>query len=278
MKKQCKPQRYNTTYQLKLPVEISTIIEVTDPVYTFCEVMDCIDLKKYLAVKESKTGRKRYNPEILLKIILFAFMEKGYVSLREIEKLCKTDIRFMWLLQNNEAPSHMTIDNFMNETLLGKIEDVFAEINGYIFSKEKVDTEHIYIDGTKIPANAYKYGWVWKKTCLKIRVKTFEKITVLLNEINEGVACMGIKFGTRTEYAIEYLEHITEQYAHLFELHPETVVRGRGHHKTAEQRNYEKLVEYTEKLKKYAERIRICGEERNSYSKTDNDATFMRLK
>ena len=76
MTKQYKLPINNTTYQLKLPVEISTIIEITDPVYTFCEIMDCIDLRKYLAVKESKTGRKRYNSEILLKVILFAFMEK----------------------------------------------------------------------------------------------------------------------------------------------------------------------------------------------------------
>ncbi len=278
MKKQNNRQEYNTTYQLKLLVEISTIIEISDPVYTFCEVMDRIDLRKYLAVKESKTGRKRYNPLILLKVILFAFMEYGYVSVRKIEKLCKTDIRFMWLLQDNAPPSHMTIDNFMNETLLGNIEDIFAEINGYIFLKGKVDTEHIYIDGSKIPANAYKYGWVWKKSCLKNRNKTFEKITLLLGEINETVACRCVKFGIRTEYAIEYMEQITEQYKSLMSVNPETVVRGRGHHKSAEQRNYDKLVEYTNKLKKYAEHIKICGDERNSYSKTDNDATFMRMK
>ena len=88
--------------------------------------MDYIDLRKYLAVKESRTDRKRYNSEILLKVILFAFMEKGYASVREIEKLCKTDVRVMWLMQGVPAPSHMTIDNFMNETLLGNIEDIFA--------------------------------------------------------------------------------------------------------------------------------------------------------
>ena len=131
--------------------------------YTFCEVMDSIDLRKYLAAKESRTGRKRYDSEILLKVTLFAFMEYGYASVRAIEKLCKTDIRFMWLLQDESAPSHMTIDNFMNETLLGNIKDIFAEINGYIFSKEKVDLEHIYIDGTKLVANANKNSWVWKK-------------------------------------------------------------------------------------------------------------------
>ena len=265
-------------FQLKLPVEISTIIEISDPVYTFCEVMDCIDLRKYLAAPESRIGRKRYNSEILLKVILFAFMEKGYASVREIEKLCKTDIRFMWLLQDETAPSHMTIDNFMNETLLGNIEDIFAEINGYIFSKEKVDLEHIYIDGTKIVANANKNSWVWKKSCIKNRNKTFERITLLLQEINESIACMGVKIGIRTEYAIEYIEQITKQYASLFNLCPEVLVRGRGHHKSAEQRIYDKLVEYTEKLKKYANHIKICGEGRNSYSKSDNDATFMRMK
>ena len=163
----------------------------------------------------------------MLKVTLFAFMEYGYASVRAIEKLCKTDIRFMWLLQDESAPSHMTIDNFMNETILGNIKDIFAEINGYIFSKEKVDLEHIYIDGTKIVANANKNSWVWKKSCIRNRNKTFEKITLLLQEINESIACMGVKFGIRTEYAIEYMEQITEQYAHLFNLHPETVVRGK---------------------------------------------------
>ena len=70
MQNNIKPQRYSTTYQLKLPLEISTIIEVSDPVYTFCEVMDQIDLRKYLVTEENKTGRKRYDSEILLKVIL----------------------------------------------------------------------------------------------------------------------------------------------------------------------------------------------------------------
>ncbi len=86
---------YNTPYQLKLPLEISKKIEISDPVYTFSEVFHHIDLNKYLAVKESRIGRKRYDSETLLKVILFAFMLYGYVSTRRIEELCKTDIRFM---------------------------------------------------------------------------------------------------------------------------------------------------------------------------------------
>ena len=216
---------YYTTYQLKLPVEVEIIIEISDPVYTFCEVMDHIDLRKYLAIKESRTGRRRYDSEILLKVILFAFMEHGYTSVREIEKLCKTDIRFMWLLQDNPAPSHMTIDNFMNNCLSTSIEDIFAEINEYIFETENVDLNHVYIDGTKIAANANKYSWVWKKGCLRNRQKTFEKISALLEEINESILGYRVKFETRSEYAIEYLEDIMAHYVNLTGLNPEAAVR-----------------------------------------------------
>lgn len=278
MKNKYNQQRYNTPYQLKLPLEISKIIEISDSVYTFNEVFHHIDLKKYLAVKESRTGRKRYDSETLMKVILFAFMEHGYVSVREIEKLCKTDIRFMWLLQDNPAPSHMTIDNFMKNHLVNCIDNILSEINSYIFEQEQVDLSHIYIDGTKIIANANKYSWVWKKSSVKNRDKVFNQITQLLNEINKVTSMQGIKFESRTEYAIEYMEQITEQYVKLACIKPECIVRGKGHRKTLEQRNYDKLVEYTEKLKKYSKHINTCSGGRNSYSKTDRDATFFRMK
>jgi hypothetical protein len=84
---------YPTPKQLRLPLVIEMLIDVSDPVYSFSEVMDRIDLNKYLAVKESRTGRPRYDAIIMLKIILFSFMENGYLSLRAIEKSCKTDLR-----------------------------------------------------------------------------------------------------------------------------------------------------------------------------------------
>ena len=127
------------------------IIDIDDPVYSFNEVICHIDLKRYFVEKERKTGRPMYDREKLLKVVLFAFAEEGYESLRKINKLCKTDIRFLWLLDGERAPSHMTIDNFINQELKGKIEEIFEEINRYIFEKEAVDLRHIYIDGTKSP-------------------------------------------------------------------------------------------------------------------------------
>ena len=149
------PQEYYTPYQLKFPIEIEKIIETTDPVYTFCEVMNHIDLSKYLTTEDRRTGRPRYEEETLLKVILFAFMENGYESLRKIEKLCKTDIRFMWLLQDNPPPSHSTIGNFMNNVLNRKIDEIFADINSYIFTVENVDLNHVYIDGRRSTARGF---------------------------------------------------------------------------------------------------------------------------
>ena len=85
-------REYNTPYQLKFPIEIEKIIETTDSVYTFCEVIDHIDLNKYLTAEERRTGRPRYDEKTFLKVILFAFMENGYESLRKIEKQPEKDI------------------------------------------------------------------------------------------------------------------------------------------------------------------------------------------
>ncbi len=224
-------------------------------------------------------GRPRFDSEKMLKIILFAFMENGYSSLRNIEKLCKTDIRFMWLLDGDKSPSFMTVDNFMNEYLIDGIEEIFKDINAVIFENENVDLEHIYIDGTKIEANANKYTWVWKKSCIKNRNKTFEKITALINEINENdLMYCNVRIGTRTEYDIDYLKDIQKEYTKLLCIDVNDFVYGSGKRKSAYQRHYEKLSEYIDKLMTYAKHISICGDKRNSYCKTDNDATFMRVK
>ena len=270
---------YCTPIQLKLPVDIETIIDISDPVYTFREVMDHIDLSKYFVMKGNKEGRPRYDCEKLLKIILFAYMENGYASLRTIEKLCKTDIRYMWLLDGMKAPTFMTIDNFMNEMLVDSIENLFRDMNKYIFAVENVDQAHLYIDGSKIEANANKYTWVWKKATTKSRDKLYSKLTALFQEMNSTTLLYhSVQIGLREEYAIEYVEDILIKFKELTNIKEEAIPNGKGHHKTPEQRQFVLLREYLNKLKSYAKHIEICGEKRNSYSKTDNSATFMRIK
>ena len=268
-----------TARQLKLPLEIEKIIDISDPVYTFCEVMDHIDLSRYFVEKDYRTGRPRCDAQKLLKVILFAFMENGINSLRDIEKLCRTDIRFMYLLDGMRSPSFATFGNFIRDELTTTIEQIFNDINAYIFDKEAVDLNHTYIDGTKLEANANRYTWVWKKSCVKNTSKIFEKITMLIEEMNsEVLGYLGVKFETRDEYAIDYVEGLLSKYKELTNLDINSFVSGKGKHKTIHQRQYQKLEEYVARLKNYAKHIEICGDSRNSYAKTDHDATFMRVK
>ena len=107
---------------MRIPLDLEKIVNICDPVYSFNAIMEHIDLRKYYAEKESIMGRPRYDPEKLLKVILFAFMENGYSSLRNIEKLCNTDIRFIWLLDGENAPSYAAVCNFLNKYVGNKIE------------------------------------------------------------------------------------------------------------------------------------------------------------
>ena len=271
---------YSTPIQLKLPVDLEKIIKINDPVYSFSEVMAHIDLQKYFVEQKGhETGRPRYDREKLLKIVLFAFMEYGYCSLRFIEKLCETDIRFMWLLDEDKAPSHTKIGDFITDELSVSLTDIFNDINGYIFSRQDVDLEHAYIDGTKLEANANKYTWVWKKSCIKSRDNTFTKLSALLEEMNEIMAvCRRVKFEIRQEYTVEYVGYILDTFLKSTGVRTEDFVHGKGKHKNQLQRLYEKIKECYNKLKEYSHKIAVCGEDRNSYSKTDHDATFMRFK
>ena len=265
--------------QLKLPLEIEKIINISDPVYTFCDVMDHIDLKSYFVEKGCKTGRPRCDSEKLLKVILFACMEHGMISLRKLEQLCKTDIRFMYFLDGMEAPCHATFGNFIRDELSVSIEQIFNDINSYIFEVDKVDLEHTYIDGTKIEANANRYTWVWKRSCITNRDKLFDKISILIDKMNSEVLNLfGIKIEKRDEYVVEYVKDILVNYKKATGLDTNTFVYGKGHRKSVHQRQYETMQEYLERLKGYVEHIEKCGDSRNSYSKTDNDATFMRIK
>lgn len=269
---------YSNPKQAVLPLLISDYLDICDPVLTFDRFMGEIELEKYLkSIPKHYTGRLRYNPVSMLKTVLFGFMTNGYISLRELEDQCKVNLRFMYLMEH-ETPSYRTFGYFINEVIGDSIEEIFSDINKKIFETEHVDLQHLYIDGSKFEANANKYSWVWKKATEKSRFRLFDKITHLFEEINEELYCTGVKLSINSEYAPEYIKEVAEKYAEVWQLDEMQFIYGRGHHKTVQQRYYEKLREYAAKLEEYVEKISICGEGRNSYSKTDHAATFMRIK
>ena len=269
--------KYYSPKQGRLPVFISDFLEISDPVITFDHIMEEIEIKKYLKSTATIVGRKGYNPVNMLKTILFGFMDKGCISLRELEDECRVNIRYMYLM-DYDTPTYKTFGNFINKNLIESAEDIFREITAHIEEKEGVDLNHLYIEGSKFEANANKYTWVWKKSTEKSRYRLFSKITSLFEEMNKDLSYEGLVIQTNTEYTPEYLDEILTNYKSACGIKEDKFVHGRGHRKTPEQRYFEKLTEYRNKLGEYVEKLEICGEDRNSYSKTDTSATFMRVK
>lgn len=267
-----------STIQMKLPLEIGIKIQKNDKVVTFKEVMEGVNLRKYLEKPEQDPrGRDGYDPEVLLKIVLFAYMN-SVRSTRKIAELCRNDIRFMYLSEEI-TPSHMTIANFINERLLENIEEIFKDITKYIIEKRGIDISTVYIDGTKIEAFPNRYTWVWKKACITSRDRKFKCLKELFRKLNSKILYIGQpEFPLEDSYSIERLEEILAELEETMERMGITKVTGRGHRRTKIQKVYDKLFKITQKLKEYAEKIETCGEGRNSYSKTDKDATFMRMK
>ncbi len=278
MNKLIQTQLEINTIQMKLPLDLGIKINISDPVVTFKEVMEGVNLNKYLIKDSAETrGRDGYDPKVLLKIVLFAFMI-NVRSTRKIEALCRNDIRFMYL-SDEITPSHMTICNFINDYLLDSIENISNDIVSYIIKKQNIDISTIFIDGTKIEAFPNKYTWVWKNACITSRDRQFKHLKELFYNINN--ACIlepGICFEEKESYSIEELEKYSSIILSLIEKKEITFVYGRGHRKDILQRYYDRLGKIIKLLKDYAIKIDKCGEHRNSYSKTDVDATFMRMK
>lgn len=242
---------------------------------TFDEVFRRINLEKYL-VRKPNRGRTPYNPVNMLKLILFCQME-NITTLRGMEKAAENDIRIMWLTDELK-PSHQTIGEFMNHQLKETIEALFYDLNRYIIDKEKIDTERLYIDGTKIEANANKYTFIWKGSIEKFRDKLHKKITKQIEKLNEHSREMGIFFPIYETYEADYLQRILAFLDKEITASGISFVQGKGTRKTALQRDYEKISEYMTKLNEYTRYIDIIGTDRNSCARTDHDATFMHMK
>ena len=269
-------QVYFNSKQLKLPLSLEIKIPIDSEVRTFDEVFSHLEVNKYLIIEKESRGRIGYNPVQMLKLILFCQMEK-IQSLRAMEKAARNDIRIMWLT-DELMPSHQTIKTFMDRYLVNGVEEIFLELNKYLIKEEQIDTTKLYIDGTKIESAANKYKFVWRGSIVKFRDKLYKKITKQLNSLNSKYKDSDIVFRVDNTYNVDYLSSILEFLSTEITRDKITFVFGKGKRKTALQRAYENIEAYYKKLMDYQKHFNIMGESRNSYAKTDTDATFMHMK
>ena len=261
-----------TEYQLKLPIETEIFIAKDSPVRLLNAVVERMDITS-ITRSYSRMGRIEYPPRILLKILLYANMRHIYSS-REIERACRENIHFMYLLEGYPPPDHNTICRFRSKYLVGHEKELLEQMTALLVQWGFVSLESVFIDGTKIEANANRYSFVWKKSTEKSRTKLLSKIAA---ELPAVVAASGVKWRIPEEVAIRHLKKLRKKLCEKCRQEDIVFVTGKGHHKTGLQKAVETVEEWLSKLKRYTKELHICGD-RNSYSKTDHDATFMHMK
>lgn len=247
-------------------------IPENEPVVLLCEEMERLDYSR-LNEAYSRDGRKpAVTPKVMFMILVFAYMNNIYSS-REIEKACKFDIRFMYILQNERVPDHNTISRFRSKRLEGVIEDIFNQFVLRLQNKGELSCENIFIDGTKIEACANRYTFVWKKSVEKNRDRLLTKVAVLMSSVKDSFnICIN-----ENRSKLHMLNQLINKLEKARKEANIEFVYGRGHKKTDLQKFYETAQEYRSKLLEYMTHLKKMGT-RNSYCKTDNDATFMRMK
>ena len=257
-------------YQLKLPLNIETIIPEDDSVRLLSQFVEAMDLTDLYSTYERINS---VSPRTLLKIVLYSYMNGDYSS-RSMELNCKRDINFMFLLEGAPAPDHATFARFRSIHFAPCSKRILAEMSNTLFDLGEISGETIFIDGTKIEASANKYTFVWKKAVTKNQEKLLIKLADFVAEC-EQLYDIKIVYGSTIK--MKHVKKLRKKLYTLKESENVVFVHGIGKRKTPLQKRIETLEDYLFRLKEYNQKIHICGE-RNSYSKTDRDATFMRMK
>ena len=249
--------------QLKIDeIFAEKVIPANDSVRLLDRIVEGMDLRALMRAYDSHGRPPATPPRTMLKIVLYAGMEHIYSS-RKIKSSCERDINYIWLLDGVPAPSHFEIARFRSKRLTECAEEIFAQLVTGLREMGEIEYEHLFVDGTKIEANANKYSFVWKKSTNKYEARLDKKTAKLLPEL-----CG--KYGILADNLSELLAQLEARVDFPF-------VHGRGKRKSKLQRDIEQLHAMMERKQKYA-RYNETFRGRNSFSKTDPDATFMHMK
>ena len=288
-----------------------------DPVYTLKKVMEDLDFSGLLANCSDK-GRTGYNPIMMYAVVTYANM-RGVRSVDRIVELCERDLAFIWLT-HGQKPKRDAFYGFKGKKLTSEIlDDLNYQFLLRLQKEGLVTLKELFIDGTKIEANANRYTFVWRGTInyhlaglLDSIELNFARYNTFLQENGYGPK---YDIGNAQMFVIEGMDKVRSvieknrkrKLSKHKKLANNTVIEidncspleilklqknlstiatgegiefvyGKGKRKPEIQQLYEELEHLGQRLMGYKECFEIMGKDRNSYSKTDLEATFMRMK
>lgn len=259
---------YNQSQAMLLPPDLDELIEQNHPVRVINTVLDSLDIDSIIK-KYKAGGTSSYHPRMLLKVLVYAYICNEYSS-RRIEQLCRRDVQFMWLAAM-ATPDHNTINRFRCERLKDVLKNVFTQIVTLLANSGHISLKDINVDGTKIEANANRYTFVWGNAIKTNKEKMAVQLEGLWNYA-ESVAAEELKDKRPTDFIPVNPEAVKQAIADINNALADKQIDKKVKQKLKYAQN-----NWPANTAKYNEQQKILAG-RNSYSKTDTDATFMRMK
>lgn len=260
---------YNQQQNWLFPPSIEELIPQDHPVRVVNGVIEHLDIRDLIASYNAE-GKPSYNPKMMLKVMVYAYMDNIYSS-RKIEKAMRENINFMWL-SGNQVADHNTIARFRSKRLKDSFKDIFKQVVLLLASEGLVNIKEVYTDGTKIESVAGRYTFVWGNA-----IKTHkQKIAQQLEELwtyAQSVADEEDKDPEPPDFKEvdpEKVKKTAKKINHILKKKKDADPKKRAKARYAKNN-------FPKNLSKYNSQEDIL-QERNSYSKTDPDATFMRMK
>lgn len=252
-----------------LPPSLDDMVSATHPVRIISKVIDDLDIDALL-VKYKGGGCASYHPRMLLKVLIYAYTSNIYSS-RKMEEACQQNIHFLWLT-GQQMPDHNTINRFRSERLKHVLRHVFTQVVHMLAAEGILSLKEVYVDGTKIESAANRYTFVWGNA-----IKTNkEKMAAQLRELWQYARSIAKEEMNDTDpgdfptVSPEKIRETVEKIDAALRDHPEASKKVKAKLAYAKKN-------WPDALERYAAQEKILGR-RNSYSKTDPDATFMRMK
>lgn len=246
---------YEREGQLVLALNSEIMIPKNAPVRLTSAQLEELNYERLYCAYSPRGRKSAADPRVLFKVLVYGY-QCGIYSSRKLEEACRYRVDFMWLLGDSKAPDHTTLARFRTGRCGEMVEELFYQYVRRLERMGETDHQAVFVDGTKVESRAGRYTFVWRKNVEKqlCKVKAQVRKETGLTELGAlerylSAAKAGIGF-----------------------------VHGTGRRKSEEQKQWERLETLWRRWSGYEASLETMGEGRNSYSKTDPDATFMRLK
>ena len=256
----------NRKQNLLLPPSLDELVPENHMVRVVDAVIDRLDISDILSTYRGG-GNSAFNPKMMLKVLVFAYLSNVYSS-RRIEELLRRDIYFMWLA-GMKRPDFRTINYYRGKRLKVGFDTVFTQVVRLLHEEGFVSLKVQYIDGTKIESVANKYTFVWRGSVEKYDARLKAKTEALLRQIEQNHAIENQENPVPEELTAEEVTKRVERIKEKVDADN----LGKEERKALKQIETDSVP----RMNRYKEQLETMGS-RNSYSKTDPDATFMRMK